>query len=206
MRKYMLKRLFMMCFGVLLMGVSIALFNKATFGNDPFTCMNMGVSGAIGMTFGTLQLIVNCVLFVLVLVFARHLIGIGTIVNMVCVGFLADFFTPLLQFDISQNVILRGLFLLIGVVLLSIAAAFYFTANLGVAPYDALGFILTEKTKIHFRWCRIISDVIVTLIGLICGAIVGIGTLVTAFFMGPLISFFREKMAEPFLERGITKE
>lgn len=206
MKKYMLKRIFMMCLGVFLMGVSIALFNKASFGNDPFTCMNMGVSGVVGMTFGTYQLIVNCVMFVLVWLFAKHLIGVGTIVNMVCVGFLVDLFTPLLAFDISQNYLLRGILLVIGVILLSIAGAFYFTANLGVAPYDAVGFILTEKTKIHFRWCRVISDVICTAIGFFFGAIVGVGTLVTAFFMGPLLSFFRERIAEPFLEKGMPRE
>lgn len=59
--------------------------------------------------------------------------------------------------------------------------------------------ILDKRTRIPFRMCRIGTDVITTAAGFFMGAVVGAGTLVTAFFMGPLIEFFNRTVARPFL-------
>ena len=45
-------------------------------------------------------------------------------------------------------------------------------------------------------------DMICTLIGFLLGGIVGVGTLVTALFMGPLIEFFNLHFARPLLARA----
>ena len=73
----------------------------------------------------------------------------------------------------------------------------------------------TKQKKIPFSICRIIGDLVCVLSGtILClsagftirqiTGVVGIGTIITAFFMGPLISFFNKKLAEPFLY-GKTK-
>lgn len=81
-------------------------------------------------------------------------------------------------------------------------SALYFNADLGVSTYDAVSLVISEKQKkVSFKVCRILSDLICVSLGvLMCklahmswgevGAVVGIGTIITAFFMGPLISFF----------------
>ena len=61
------------------------------FGVDAFSCMNLGVSGFLRMSFGTWQLLINAVLLLVVWFTIRHCIGPGTVVNMVCVGYTADF-------------------------------------------------------------------------------------------------------------------
>ena len=66
--------------------------------------------------------------------------------------------------------------------------------------YDAVALTISEKKKrIPFHWCRIACDLICVLIGFHFGAAVGLGTIVTAFFMGPLIDLFRRTVAEPML-------
>jgi uncharacterized membrane protein YczE len=78
------------------------------------------------------------------------------------------------------------------------ASALYFTADMGVSTYDAIAITISErKSKWKFKYIRITTDLICVLIGWSLGATVGIGTIVTAFFMGPLISFFNKTVAEP---------
>ena len=82
-RTYSPARIGMMLAGILLIGMCVASYRMSGFGVDPFSCMNLGISGFLGMSFGTWQLIVNAVLLVIVWFTVRTCIGVGTIVNMV---------------------------------------------------------------------------------------------------------------------------
>ena len=105
----------------------------------------------------------------------------------------------------------RFLILALAVVIMCLASAFYFTADLGVSTYDAVALIWSEKqSRIPFSVCRVITDLVCVLAGVaLCLAAgfslrritgeVGIGTIITAFFMGPLIQFFNIRIARPFL-------
>ena len=97
---------------------------------------------------------------------------------------------------------LRALLLCIALVLGCLAAALYFNANLGVSTYDAVALVASQRqSRIPFRLCRILSDLFCVLLGAalmrLAGydlgriwGFIGAGTLITAFFMGPLISLF----------------
>lgn len=87
----LLKRFLMMLAGILFIGICVAAYRLSAFGVDAFTCMNLGISGFLGMSFGTWQLMMNAVILIFVFFQAHQCIGPGTIVNMVCVGYLADF-------------------------------------------------------------------------------------------------------------------
>lgn len=89
------KRFFMMIFSILLMGFGISLFSYSDMGVDPFTSMNMAISGKIGISFGFYQMCINCVILIAIAFLGRHLIGFGTVVNMVGVGYICEFFTSL---------------------------------------------------------------------------------------------------------------
>ena len=61
----------------------------------------------------------------------------------------------------------------------------------GVAPYDSISLIMTEKwPKIPYFWCRVSNDAISALVCWLAGGIVGLGTLVSAFGFGPFVQFF----------------
>ena len=59
-------RLMMMFFGIFIIGVAVSAFRLSAFGVDPFTCMNLGISGYLHMGFGTWQLLMNLVILVVV--------------------------------------------------------------------------------------------------------------------------------------------
>ncbi len=81
-----------------------------------------------------------------------------------------------------------------------LAASLYFTAALGVSAYDAIALISADRYRaLPFKYHRVITDGFCVTIGLIFGATVGIGTLITAFFMGPMIQWFNNHVSEPLL-------
>ena len=77
--------------------ICVGCYRLSAFGVDAFTCMNLGISGFLGMSFGTWQLIMNGCILIVVFLTVRKCIGAGTIVNMVFVGYGADFICWLTQ-------------------------------------------------------------------------------------------------------------
>lgn len=186
--------------GVGVLGFSIFLLRLADFGTDPFTTMNLGISSFLGGSFGHLQLIVNIILAVLVAFVSLKYIGIGTIVNMVFVGYVSDFFMKLFTtiYGGSLSLFMRIILLIIGIIVCGLGVTMYMHSDMGVAPYDAIPDIIEMKTgkRVSFQVARVGLDILTVLIGFLFGATVGIGTVITAFFMGPLIQFFRTFLEE----------
>ena len=103
--------------------------------------------------------------------------------------------------------------LLAGVVVICFSSALYMTADLGVSTYDAVAIVMAGKWKVaKFKYCRIMTDLVCVLTGCVLfllggGALreiptlAGIGTIITAFFMGPLIEFFNVTVARPLLKQ-----
>jgi len=198
--------------GVLVCGISVGIFKRAELGVDPFQSLMSGLNVVIPISFGTLYVIANAILLLFSIIVDKYKIGIATVINLFLIGYVADFMHNLLNRLIPETSFIGQLALLAaGVVLMCLASAFYFTADLGVSTYDAVSLVISERQhKIKFRYCRIISDLICVLIGAgLCLAggytwsqvftVVGIGTIITAFFMGPLIEFFNIHIARPFL-------
>ena len=190
----LIKRISMVCIGVLLLSFAVSLFIYANLGTDPASCMNLGISSKVGLSFGMWQLTFNCIVLVFTFIFARHFIGIGTVINMVSIGFLADFFNVVLSRILPSHpsVFLRIIIMIFALILISFAAALYIYPQLGISPYDSVAFIFAERLHIQFRWCRIVWDVSAVLIGWLCGSVVGVGTVATAFCLGPLIKYFTD--------------
>ena len=208
----MKKRIIMSFFGVILSGICVGIFKLAAFGVDPFQTFMSGLNTAIPISFGTLYMIANIVLLLFSLIFNRKNIGIATFINLFLLGYITQFTYAFLQNIFSNpNLIIRSLSLIIGVVLLCFASALYMTADLGVSTYDSIAITMADKWHIGpFKWIRVSTDVCCVIIGVILflvgGGVIkdiptfaGIGTIFTAFFMGPLIDFFNVKCARPML-------
>ncbi|MBD5082964.1 MAG: hypothetical protein HDT34_02165 [Clostridiales bacterium] len=216
------KRIVISFFSIIIMGFGISLFSVSGFGVDPFTSMNMNVASTLNLSFGTYQMIVNgIILLYVILVAHRGLVGIGTVFNMIGCGYTCEFFQNIFQPFVQQNntLALRIPLLIIGLVTLCFACSLFFTANVGVGPYDAIGFMLSRGIKLSHKWIRVITDVTVILIGLaISGGLaavfsgdianirnIGIGTIITAFCMGPLVNAFNKTVSAKILNTNYEK-
>lgn len=189
-----------MLLGNFIIGISIGLLQIAQLGTDPFSSINVGLSQQFSISFGTAQCIMNIILFLPMVLFAREGLGLGTLVNMLGCGFVADLTLWVMEkigitiASVEHLMFVRFGIMIVGVLLISFGIAMYMECDLGVAPYDALGQILEKftKGKLKFKWARIITDVICVVIGYLFGAVIGIATIITAFFVGPFISWSKE--------------
>lgn len=195
------KRILMSVLGVIVCGLSVSMFKIANFGVDPFQSLLNGLLNFFkNISYGNLSLMVNVLLLIIVFFTGRHLIGIATFVNAFFFGYIVEFGMAIIRRFIPEpGILVRIILLLLAIIIMCLASSFYFTADLGVSTYDAIALILTEKKIAPFKFLRIGTDLICVIVGIIGRAMPGIGTLITAFFMGPLIDFFNRKIAEPFL-------
>ena len=191
-RPKMAKRLAALVLSILAMGFCVAVFKLIAVGTDPCSCMNLGISGRLGISFGTWQMTFNIVLLLIVLRFAKEKISLGTLVNMVFVGYIADFFMYLLGGFIPEpglSLAARVLIFVPAVVVFLLAASIYLTVDLGCAPYDALPMIIAAHTeRFSYRVIRMAWDLAALSIGFLLGATVGIATLITGFCIGPVVT------------------
>lgn len=208
------KRIFMSLGGVIVCAISVGIFKIAALGVDPFQSLMSGLDKLIPIPFGTLYVIVNVILLSFSLIADRHYIGIATFINLFLLGYITEFTYNYLQTVIvNPSMLTRALCLIIGIVIICFGSAFYMTADLGVSTYDAVAIILSYKWKVGpFKYVRIGTDLICVVLGCIIfvigggsiaqiPTIAGIGTIITAFFMGPLIEYFNVKVARPLLNK-----
>ena len=189
------------------------MFKHASLGVDPFQTLMSGLDAVIPIRFGTLYVLVNLVLLSAALLLDRRKIGLATFINLFLLGYIVEW---------SQAVCVmllpglsgpgRILLLAAAIILLCLSSSLYFTADLGVSTYDAVALIWSERqTRIPFSICRISTDLICVVLGvLLCrvagmswaevAGSVGIGTVITAFFMGPLITWFNRNVSDPLLK------
>lgn len=208
----MKKRIIMSILGVILCAISVAFFKYAAFGMDSFQVFVNGMVEVIPISYGTLYVIINAALLLFAIIFDKHYIGLATIINLFFLGYIAEFSLYILNALFpNDTIILRFLFLIIGIVAMSLASALYYTADLGVSTYDAIALIMANTWKLaKFRYCRIGVELGTVLLGTMLyyfgngnfsglGALVSIGTIITAFCMGPLIEIFTNTIAKPIL-------
>ena len=208
------RRIMMSLMGVIICAVSVGVFKIAALGVDPFQSLMSGLDALIPISFGLLYVLVNLALLSFSLIVDRSKIGLATFINLFLLGYITDFTYSFLQTVIvNPSMPLRIFCLLAGVVVICFGSALYMTADLGVSTYDAIAIALSGKWKLApFQYCRVATDLICVLCGvalfLAAGGtisaiptIAGVGTIITAFFMGPLIEYFNKTIARPMLKK-----
>ena len=212
-KEIMIKRIAMSLFGVIICAISVGIFKIAAIGVDPFQSFMAGLDDMIPISFGTLYVITNAILLLFALIFDKHYIGIATFINLFLLGYITQFTYEYLQtIIVNPSMVIRVICLVVGVVIICFGSAFYMTADLGVSTYDAIALIICNTWKKgKFQYVRIITDLVCVILGvvlfLLAGGsvsmiptIAGVGTIITAFFMGPLIEFFNVHVARPILK------
>jgi len=201
-REYFLKAILCVT-GVFIIGIGVGFMRYADFGIDPYMCfmngLHLTVFKKLGLSFGATFAISSLSLILIVLFSDRSKIGLGTIAAIALTGYVSDlgvFLCNLLLIEGMALFVLRIGLMIFGILLVSIGSGMYFNTHVGVSPYDAIGLIITKKIGKQnlYRWVRIITDLICVGMGFLMGNIPGVGTIIMAFFTGPLFAFFRNKI------------
>jgi uncharacterized membrane protein YczE len=211
-KKKVVYRVLYAIIGITIISIGLAFMRYADLGIDPLSCLNTGVSKQLELSFGTWQLILFVILLIGVFIFDRSKIGFGTFYNMITVGYASDILLYLISriplFEAFSFQIRIAAFVF-GMPVLYFGAALYIETNMGTAPYDAIALIIAEKIKKQawFRWIRIGTDALCVFGGILTQSGIGIGTLLTVLFAGPLIALFRKSISKlkmfKLLEKGV---
>lgn len=198
------KYVIVMCIGNIILGLGIAIFKFSGLGNDPFSGMVMALSDRVRIEYAVFLIMINMIIFIVEFILGRKLIGLGTFVNALLLGYVVTFFYNLIVSVAGEpgQLSQRILIVCIGVIVTSFGVSMYQLPKQGVAPYDSMSLIMTERLKkIPYFWNRVVTDAFCALMCWLAGGIVGLGTLVSAFGLGPFVQFFDTHFTSKLLEK-----
>lgn len=194
------KRLVYVEIGLILCGIGFSILVRAMLGLDPWDVFHQGLSEITGISFGTIVVLVSfAVMFFWI--FLRQKLGLGTILNALTIGFVMDLLLP--RIPEASNFWWGLGYFLVAVFIAGFGTAMYVGAGLGPGPRDGLMTGLVRITGLPVWLVRTGIEVIVLIIGWFLGGTVGLGTVLFALMIGPIVHVFMPILA---LDKAVVKD
>ena len=186
------RRLVQLNLGLMIFGVSISLMLRAHIGLDPWSALHEGLSERTGLPFGRVTQLVGLLIIVFSFFVFKQRPGLGTALNMLLVGPWIDFFEAQrwLPSIPAGDWPLGIVTFVAGVVLTGLAIGLYITAQFGAGPRDDLVLGSALKLGRSIRLTRGVTEFTVLVLGFLLGGSVGVGTVLFAVLIGPVMQFF----------------
>jgi uncharacterized membrane protein YczE len=186
------RRLLQLYSGLALYGASMALIIRSTLGNMPWDVLHQGLAGRMGWSIGAVSILVGA-LVLLAWIPLRQRPGLGTVSNVVVIGLAVD--VTLALVPAPSSLPLRAGLLLTGVLLNAVATAAYIGVHLGPGPRDGLMTGLVGRTGRSVRLVRTSIEVVVVATGWLLGGTLGVGTVLYAVAIGPLVQILLPRVS-----------
>ncbi len=174
--------------GTFISAMGAVLFITANNGMDPISVFSQGLSNKINLPLGTCSQLTGVVVALLMLVLNRKLLKLGTIISVFGVGMFINFIMSVYVPSFS-NVYTSGLATVMGAVLLGFGIAMVIFVDIGMGPFEALMIHLSNVTGISIKFVRIAIDLTLTITGFLMGGIIGWGSVIGFFGLGPVIEY-----------------
>mgnify|MGYP007037752808 CR=1 FL=1 len=185
------RRLPRLLLGLVTCGVGLAFIILGDLGLDSWNVLHQGLSEQTGITIGMVTILVGLAMFAISLPLGE-IIGLGTLLNVLVIGATIDLVLwPLGEPD---GTAVRWALLLGGTVLFAIGSGFYIGAGLGPGPRDGVMTALASR-GIPVGAARFGIELVVLVVGWLLGGSVGVGTVVFAVTIGPLVAFFLRRLS-----------
>lgn len=179
-------RLPVLVVGLITFGAGIAMMVNADMGLGPWEALHQGIANQTGLAIGTVSVLLGIPIVALWWPLGERP-GIGTVFNVLLIGTATNVAIDLLPVPPSDAVAVRVVMMLAGVVVIAIGSGIYLSTDLGPGPRDGLMTGLHHRFGWSIRRARTAVEVTVLVIGWALGGTVGLGTLVFAFGIGPLV-------------------
>jgi uncharacterized membrane protein YczE len=173
-------------FGLVLFGIGIAMLVIADLGLAPWEVLHQGISERTGIPIGTVGIMTGACVLLLWIPLREHP-GVGTIANVLLIGIVIDV-TLWLAPESAGATWTQWVLLIGGTLVIAIGSGFYIGAGLGPGPRDGLMTGLGHR-GVPIALARAVIELGVLAIGWTMGGTVGIGTVVFAFGVGPLVGW-----------------
>lgn len=184
--------------GLCIAHLGVTVFIQTDLGSDPFNVFIQGLFRALpwpewaGMTHGRVHLLISLLILLALLAVQRDCVGIGTVLCMALGGPIIDLFALILAPVIHGGLpLLARLPLLVaGCVILAFGMTIVIRSEAGTGPNDLVAVVLSGKLHKPFGPVRVLVDLGFALIGFLLGGVVGLGTVICAFVVGPAAQLF----------------
>ena len=180
-------RLLQLVGGLWLYGATLALMVEAGLGLDPWDVFHEGMTHHVPLSFGQVVIATGAVVMLLWIPL-RQRPGLGTVLNVILIGLAAD--ATLVLVETPERLDVRVTYLVVGIVGNAFAGALYVGAGQGTGPRDGLWSGIVRRTGWSIRVVRTGLEVTVLVIGFLLGGTVGLGTVLYAVLIGPLVQVF----------------
>jgi len=170
--------------GLLLFGIGIAFMAEAGMGLGPWEVFHQGIARQLGVQLGTVSIVLGIPILLAWYPLGERP-GVGTVVNIVLIGTATNVAMSVLPTVVGQPQQL--LVMILGVVTIAAGSGLYLASDLGPGPRDGL------MTGLHFRFgwsirrARTAVELTVLVLGFLAGGTIGLGTVVFALGIGPLV-------------------
>ena len=195
-----MKRLLFYVVGLFFLTLGVSMSIQAGLGVSPVSSLAYALVLTSGLSIGITTVLAN-ILFIIVQFILNKRIDIKDVILQLIISFVFGFFMDGTLFLVQllptpESIVLRYVYLIISLFVVSAGLIGYFTAKLPLMPYDALTYIISERFKIKFSKAKITSDLLNVCISAALGLVfiqsfgsIGIGTLVAAYFIGKILGW-----------------
>jgi uncharacterized membrane protein YczE len=181
---HLTRRVVQLYAGLVVFAFGEALIVRAGLGVIPWDVLHQGLVRQFGLTIGQWSIIVGA-LVLLAWIPLRERPGLGTVSNVVVIGACLDLFLGIVP--APDDLPVRVLFLVVGILVNGVATAAYIGARLGPGPRDGLMTGLVRRTGGSVRAVRTGIEVAVVALGWLLGGNLGAGTVLFALAIGPVV-------------------
>lgn len=203
-----MKRLTLYIGGLFFLTLGVSLSIQAGLGVSPVSSLAYALVLTSGLSIGITTVLAN-ILFILVQIILSKRLDIKDFILQLIISIVFGFFMDATLFLVQllpapESIVLRCVYLIISLFVVSAGLIGYFTAKLPLMPYDALTYVISEQFKIKFSKAKIMGDLVNVFVAATMGLVflqsfgaIGIGTIVAAYFIGKILGWMISHFQEP---------
>lgn len=191
-----MKRILIFILAIVILAFGTAICNYTGLGIDPINAFGIAISELTTIQLGTILLVMQFCLGIVVFIFKRDNIGVGTIIPILTFGYFLQFFNWLFAtlLIVQSNFFVNISIFIVGMLIIAFGMSLYMQCKLGMVPYDSLAFILEKYFNGRAAIYRMLLDSTVAIIAFVLGGPINVGTILLAISIGPLIDFYRNQL------------
>lgn len=199
MNKKIIKQTLLVILGQSIIGLGVSLFLYVNLGVDPLGVFHTGVANLFNTSYSIALFFESLIAIIFIYFVDKKYINIATVISLFWVSMTSPIYLKIIPFIIPINspYFIRLIILILACLILAIGLNTYVLANLGVGPIDAIPEVISDKLNIKYQNVKVIFDFSALIIGYFIGGSVGIGTIISAFLVGPMIEHTRKIIKDP---------
>lgn len=187
-----IKQIIVALVGNCILGVGVAFESLPLLGTDPAVSFSQAAAPHLGITIGQMITVTNMTLLLITFIVKRKNIGIATFIVVFLNQYPVDFVTNLVPR--SEYLVINILYILIGILLISIGCCTIMASKLGMGIYDAFVYGIADRINKSFLIVRYSVDSLFLILTIILKGYVGIGTILPYLLLGGTINFLRPRI------------